>query len=203
MAVRANFDNNNSFDFENDLKVEYTGFEEDIIKKLEIGNVSLPLNNSLINGAQNLFGIKTQLQFGRLYVTTVLSSQRGRSETLSIDGGFQGREFQLRASQYDENRHFFLSHFFRENYERWINVPNIISGVNVNRVEVYVFNRTGDTETLRSFAAFMDLGEEERIFNPTVTPEAGANANGRSDIPSFYHINCLLDDFNAYPVIRD
>ncbi len=176
LAVTANFDNNNSFDFENDLKVEFTGYEEDIIKKLEIGNVSLPLNNSLIQGASNLFGIKAQLQFGKLFVTTVMSSSRGRSETLSVEGGFQGREFEVRASDYDDNRHFFLGHFFRNNFETWLRRGfEPTSGIQINRIEVYAFNRTGDTETLRNFAAFMDLGEGQRVFSDVL------NADGRQE----------------------
>ncbi len=161
LQVTANFDNNNSFDFENNLKVEYTGFQEDILQKLEIGNVSLPLNNSLITGAQNLFGVKAQLQFGDLFVTTVASTQRGKSETIEIEGGgAQGREFEILASNYDENRHFFLGHFFRENYERWIEgVPLVSSGVNVTNVEVYVVNRNNDTETLRDVVGIMDMAE--------------------------------------------
>jgi cell surface protein SprA len=185
LAIMANFDNNNSFDFQNDLKVEYTGFEEDIIKKIEIGNVSLPLNNSLITGAQNLFGVKTQLQFGKLYVTSVLSSQRGTSESVSISQGFQGREFSFRASDYEENKHFFLGHYFRDNYERWITPSQQIqSGVNINRVEVYVINRSGDTETIRNFAAFMDLAEGSVLYRNAANDPMGdfqyiyGNANG-------------------------
>ncbi|MEM7549016.1 MAG: cell surface protein SprA [Bacteroidota bacterium] len=166
LAISANFDNNNSFDFQNDLKIEYTGYEEDIIKKLEIGNVSLPLNNSLISGAQNLFGVKTQMQFGKLFVTSVASSQRGTSETVRINQGFQGgNQYELQISEYDENRHFFLGHYFRDNYEDWITpTQQIRSGVNINRIEVYVINRTSDTETIRNFVAFQDLGETNRIY---------------------------------------
>ncbi|WP_246223736.1 cell surface protein SprA [Fulvivirga kasyanovii] len=182
LQVTANFDNNNSFDFENNLKVEYTGYEEDILQKLEIGNVSLPLNNSLITGAQNLFGIKAQMQFGNLYVTSVASTQRGKSESITIDGGgVQGREFEILASNYDENRHFFLGHFFRDNYEKWLSsIPAINSGVNVTRVEVYVVNRNNDTQTLRNVVGLMDLAEPKaaNIYrDAVVTPEAGAVAN--------------------------
>ncbi|MDH5365854.1 MAG: cell surface protein SprA [Cyclobacteriaceae bacterium] len=180
LAVTANFDNNNSFDFENNLKVEYTGFEEDIIKKLEIGNVSLPLNNTLISGAQNLFGIKAQLQFGKLYVTSVLSSQRGKAESLVVggSGGAQGRQFEMIGSDYDENRHFFLGHFFRDNYEKWLSaIPNIFSGINVTRVEVYVLNRQNNTQTLRNVVSFMDLGEPNKIYNNNVTKVAGYSTN--------------------------
>jgi cell surface protein SprA len=170
LQVMANFDNNNTFDFENNLKVDYTGFDEEIIKKIEIGNVSLPLNNSLMSGAQNLFGVKTQLQFGRLYITALASTQRGRQESLTLEGGSQGREFQMRASDYDENRHFFLGHFFRDNYQNWLrSIPQIISGVNITRVEVYIMNRNKTTETLRNIATFMDLGEGRRVYRPDNT----------------------------------
>ena len=166
LAITANFDNNNTFDFQNNLKVEYTGYEEDIIKRIEIGNVSMPVSNSLMSGAQSLFGIKTELQFGRLYVTTVLSQQRGRNETLTIESGFQGREFEVQASNYEDNRHFFLGHFFRDNYERWLaTLPQVTSGVNITRAEVYVLNRNNDTETTRNIVGFMDLGEGTRIFS--------------------------------------
>ncbi|HMG88626.1 MAG TPA: cell surface protein SprA, partial [Chryseolinea sp.] len=146
LAVTANFDNNNSFDFQNNMKVEYTGFKEDILQKLEIGNVSLPLNNTLIQGAQNLFGVKAKLQFGKLDVTAIATTQRGKTASINLGGqnnaGGQGRPFEIIASNYDENRHFFLGHYFRDHYRQWIiNPPQIISGVNITRVEVYILNR--------------------------------------------------------------
>lgn len=187
LAITANFDNNNTFDFQNNLKVEYTGYEEDIIKRIEIGNVSMPVTNSLMSGAQSLFGIKTELQFGKLYVTTVLSQQRGRNETLTIESGFQGREFEVQASDYEENRHFFLGHFFRDNYEQWLEtLPQVTSGVNVTRIEVYVLNRNNDTETTRNIVGFMDLGEGDRLYRENSTGvgegNGGPTRNGANDI---------------------
>ncbi|NJM26675.1 MAG: cell surface protein SprA, partial [Bacteroidia bacterium] len=172
LAVTANFDNNNSFDFQNNMKVEYTGFKEDILKKLEIGNVSLPLNNTLIQGAQNLFGVKAQMQFGKLMVTSIASTQRGKASSIDIQGGSsgQGRPFEIIASSYDENRHFFLGQFFRENYRSWIqNLPQITSGINITRVEVYILNRNNDTQTLRNVVGFMDMGEGTRVYNAAIT----------------------------------
>ncbi|MFK7953847.1 MAG: cell surface protein SprA, partial [Ekhidna sp.] len=196
LAVTANFDNNNTFDFQNNLKVEYTGFEEDIIKRIEIGNVSMPVSNSLMSGAQSLFGIKTELQFGKLYVTSVLSQQRGRSETLNIESGFQGKEFEMEASQYDENRHFFLGHFFRDNYEDWLkNLPNIISRVNVTRMEVYVLNRNNDTETTRNIVALMDLGEVGKIFSSDVNATGAVSGN-----PTRNEANNLFSQLDQYQV---
>lgn len=180
LAITANYDNNSSFDFENNLKVEYTGFKEDILKKLEIGNVSLPLNNSLINGGQNLFGVKAQMQFGDLYVTALASTQRGKTETMEIaGGGSQGRPFEVIASNYDDNRHFFLGHFFRDNYENWLaGLPFVSSGVNITRVEVYVVNRNNDTQTLRNVVGLMDLAEPKVVHNNNITTNPNLpNAN--------------------------
>ncbi|WP_394801480.1 T9SS outer membrane translocon Sov/SprA [Belliella filtrata] len=199
MKLGANFDSNNSFDFQNQLKVEYTGYEEDIIKSIEIGNVSMPVQNSLIQGAQNLFGVKTQLQFGKLFVTGVASTQRGRRDELIIEGGGQGRSFEVQGSEYDENRHFFLAHFFRDNYERWLRgLPQILSGVNITRVEVYIMNRANNTETLRNFAAFMDLGEGQRIFRPD-NANIGAGTPGS---PAANNANLLYSNLNGNPSFR-
>ena len=110
------------YGFTTDIKEDRipTGLNEDIIKKIEVGNVSMPVRNSLLRGGQSLFGLKTQLQFGRLSLTGILSRQQGKSESIKVENGFQGREFEIIASDYDENRHFFLGHYFRDNYEKWL-----------------------------------------------------------------------------------
>jgi len=189
LSVTTNFDNNNSFDFQNNMKVEYTGFKEDIIKKLEIGNVSLPLNNSLITGSQNLFGVKTQMQFGKLFVTALATTQRGKQSSIKVagstSGASQGRPFEIVGSNYDENRHFFLGQFFRDNFEGWLGtLPQITSGINITRVEVYLLNRQNDTQTLRNVVGFMDMGESDKIYRKDLLTSAvaprsptGNNAN--------------------------
>lgn len=204
LAITANFDNNNSFDFQNNLKLEYTGYEEDIIKKIEVGNVSMNVSNSLMSGGQSLFGIKTQLQFGKLFVTALATNQRSTYRQLVIDNGtvqnnsnnytnstsnsVSGGGFEIRASDYVENRHFFLGHFFRDNYENWLSrLPRVISSVNVTRLDVYVVNRNRETETLRNIVGLMDLGEgdEKRIFSDAVrnlNPTGGANDNGANGL---------------------
>ncbi|WP_290506206.1 cell surface protein SprA [Algoriphagus sp.] len=199
MKIAANFDSNNSFDFQNQLKLEFDGFEEDIIQSIEIGNVSMPVQNRLIQGAQNLFGVKTQMQFGKLNVTAVASTQRGRRDNLQIDANGQGRTFEIQASNYDENRHFFLSHFFRDNYERWLRgLPQVLSGVNVTRIEVYVMNRAANTETLRNFAAFMDLGEGRVLLNPTNPNIGPADPNA----PTGNSANQLYNSISQNPAFR-
>ncbi|MBK5278663.1 MAG: cell surface protein SprA [Bacteroidia bacterium] len=169
LKVGVNFDNNNSFDFQNSMKLEYTGFKEDVLKKLELGNVSLPLNNSLITGSQNLFGVKTQMQFGKMFVTTIATTQRGKQSSIEIQGNTsgtaQGRPFEIVGSNYDENRHFFLGQFFRDNFEGWLStLPQITSGVNITRIEIYLMNRQNDTQTQRDVIGLMDLGESDKVY---------------------------------------
>ena len=207
LAVTANFDNNNSFDFQNNMKVEYTGFKEDILKKLEIGNVSLPLNNTLIQGAQNLFGIKAQMQFGKLNVTSIASTQRGKVSSIDVGGGGsgggggQGRPFEIVASNYDDNRNFFLGHFFRDNYRSWIaNLPQITSSINITRVEVYILNRNNDTQTLRNVVGLMDMGEGKRIYNGNVGASKPTSPNDNSANDIFTNVSALSrnpDDINT------
>ncbi|MBF9143163.1 T9SS outer membrane translocon Sov/SprA [Hymenobacter properus] len=160
-----NYDTKASFDFDNQMKFDYAGEETDIIKKVDLGNVSLPLTNSLVQGGQNLFGIKTQLQFGRLGVTAVAATVRGTADEVRIQNGAQSRQYEIKASQYEKDRHFFLSQFFRDRYDQALrNLPTIQSGVTINRLEVYVTNDNRTTESLRNVVTLMDIAEPFRLY---------------------------------------
>ena len=158
--INTNFDTKASFNFQNQLKLNWRSSEEDILQNVEVGNTSWQLNSQLIPGVQNLFGIKTLMRFGNLDVTAVAAQQRSKQDCITLKGGSQGKNFEIKSSAYDENRHFFLSQYFRDNYERSLkNLPVITSGVTITRLEVYVTNRTQSTETLRNLVGFSDLGE--------------------------------------------
>ncbi|XZF13363.1 cell surface protein SprA [Chitinophagaceae bacterium MMS25-I14] len=162
--MKLNISNNTkaTFDYQNVQKLEYTGKEDEIIKKIEAGNVSFPLKSSLISGVQSLFGLKTQLQFGKLWVTGVLSQQKSKRSSITVQGGAQTQQFSIKADDYEENRHFLLGHYFRDNYNAALkNFPVINSQVTINKIEVWVSNRTGATDGVRAIMAFMDLGEKK------------------------------------------
>ena len=161
LQVTANYDTEATFDFQQVVKLEYTPTEDDIIRKIEVGNVSMPLNSSLITGAQSLFGVKTELQFGKTRVTAVFSEQQSESTSVVVEGGGTVEEFEFFAQDYDENRHFFLSQYFSENYDKaLLQYPFIDNqGLNITRVEVWVTNRNNQTDNVRNIVAFQDLGE--------------------------------------------
>nr|WP_179374705.1 cell surface protein SprA [Winogradskyella wichelsiae] len=161
LQVTANYDTEATFDFQQVVKLEYTPTEDDIIRKIEVGNVSMPLNSSLITGAQSLFGVKTELQFGKTSVTAVFSEQQSQSTSVVAEGGGTVEEFEFYAQDYDENRHFFLAQYFRETYDKaLLQYPFIDNqGLQITRAEVWVTNRTNQTDNVRNIVAFQDLGE--------------------------------------------
>ncbi len=162
LQVTANYDTEATFDFQNIVKLDYTPTEDDIIQSIEVGNVNMPLNSSLIQGAQSLFGVKTQLQFGKTTVTGVFSEQRSQNNTVVAQGGGTLNEFSLTALDYDENRHFFLAQYFRDNYDRALsNYPFIQSQVQITRIELWVTNRSQQTLNVRNVVAIQDLGEAD------------------------------------------
>ncbi len=169
LKMSINYNTEATFDFENQVKIDFTGYDDDIIQKIEAGNVALPLSGSLITGSQSLFGLKTKLKFGRLEVTSVISQQKGKKEEIEVKGGAQVKEYELKADEYDDNRHYFISQYFRDNYEEAMSSspPFVSSRFNVTRIEVWVTNNNNTTQNTRNLIAFQDLGEVDatKVFN--------------------------------------
>ena len=162
MDLGFNYNTEATFDFENQLNLDYSGKEDDILQKLEAGNVSLPLNSTLISGSQSLFGVKSELKFGKLTVTSVMSQQKGQKKEIEVSGGAQLNEFEINADNYEENRHFFLSFFSRDTYDNSMKtLPLITSGVQIQRIEVWVTNRNNTINNTRNILCFTDIGEPQ------------------------------------------
>ncbi len=163
LQVNANYDTQSTFDFQNLVKLEYTPTEDDILQSIELGNVSLPLNSQLIRGSQSLFGVKTELQFGKTRVTAIFSEQRSEANTVQAAGGASFNEFDFFSLDYDENRHYFLAHYFRDNYDKSLeNYPFINNNIQITRAEVWITNRSNRTEDVRNLVAIQDIGEADR-----------------------------------------
>lgn len=177
LNFNMNYNTESSFDFDaKKLKLAYEGEEDDIIKLIEAGNVSMQSKNSLIQGGASLFGIHSKMQFGKLDVDFVISQQEAESKTVSAQGGAQTRPFELSADNYDQSRHFFLGNFFRGQYDKALStLPFISSGVKINRIEVWVTNKRGNFDEARNIVAFTDLGEPTVISNSQISPTHSTN----------------------------
>ena len=176
LGVNINYDTESTFAFQNLVKLEFgnsvEGQEDDILKKLEVGNVSFPLSNSLIRGAQSLFGVKTELQFGKTTVSAVFSEQKSQTRSVATQGGGTLQDFEMFALDYDADRHYFLSQYFRNKYDKALQqYPFINSRVQITRIEVWITNkqnRISSTENnLRNIVALQDLGEADLTDLPT------------------------------------
>lgn len=200
LQLNTNYNTEATFNFENQVKLDYTGYDDDILQKVEAGNVTLPLNSSLIQGSQSLFGIKTQMRFGRLTVTSVVSQERGEKENITVEGGAQMTEFEIRADNYEEDKHYFLSHFFRDQYEdATANPPFVGSQANITKIEVWVTNTNRQVQNTRNILAFQDLGESnpDKLYNGSgnvqVTSQRGIDDN---------RANSLFESIKDQPAVR-
>lgn len=205
MKMQVNYNTEATFDYENKMNLDYSGDEDDIIKRIEAGNVSLPLNGSLISGATNLFGVKTEMQFGKLNLTTIFSQNKGETKVVEMEGGAQKTTFEVKASEYDANRHFFLSQYFRDHYDEALaKLPIIRSSVTINKIEVWVTNKSGNYNEARNILALMDLGEHgNNLYN---TVPSFADPGGQSYPENVYPYNGANNMYqeltNNYPDIR-
>ena len=188
-----------TFDFDSkNIKLAYEGKEDDIVKSIEAGNVSMTTGSSLIRGSTALFGVKTQLQFGKLTVTGLISQQNSESKSVNTKGGAQTTDFSVNADQYDANRHFFLAQHFYQNYDRFASrLPFVSSGINITRIEVWVTNKSNRYEQARNIVAFTDLGENQSLANFHWIPNAAI------PVPSNQSNNLLQEIKTEYPDARN
>lgn len=212
LKTSFNYNTSRTFDFQNRLKIDYNSdlfSEDEILKNIEAGDVSLPLKSNLIKGSQSLFGIKTELQFGHLRLTAIASQQNSKQNSIKIEGGSVLQEFQMYADQYDENRHFFISHFNRNNFEPALkNIPQVNSLFRITRLEVWVTNDRNQTTDIRDIVAIADLGEWRRMTNSD--PERWRNPDTAAmkdlcdiDILPNNTTNYILPEIRKRPETRD
>lgn len=197
--MNLNYNTDATFDFDaQNFKLKYEGKEDEIIKLVEGGNVTFPSNNSLVQGASSLFGIRTDMQFGKLKLQTVISQKKSSNKSVSSKGGKQLTPFELDAADYEENRHFFLAQAFRSQYDGAMKtLPNLTTGITINRVEIWVTNKTGTTNNTRNIVALSDLGENTKVSRTDLW------GSGSGSVPS----NAANSEYNTiaqnHPEARD
>jgi cell surface protein SprA len=174
LKISTDYNTDAQFQFDNQVKLDYLGHPDEIIQEIQAGTVSMPLNTSLITGTQALFGLKTKLKFGKLDVTSIFSQQRSQSKNITITSQGQQNSFSALASDYEANKHYFLSQFFRNNYNKALaNIPLISSNINITKIEVWTTNRTNATTDSRDVVGLLDLGENAPYNTAQIQGGAG------------------------------
>lgn len=178
-----NWNTRPTFDFENQLKLKYEGKEDDILQLLEVADISFPLTTTLIKGSQRLFGVHPKLKFGNLTIDAVVSQKETSTENMQVQGGASAQEFEIRADEYEENRHYFLSQYFYDNYNKAMStLPVVNSNIKIIRIEVWRTNIGAAVTNNRDILALTDLGEYNTsspgIYSGTsVRPDANRSNN--------------------------
>ena len=182
LQLKANYDTQSGFAFENRMNLVWqakgtlkdlqqkglnevnkpnAGGEDKIIKRVEFGNVNMPLSTSLIRGSESLFGVKTEFQLGKTYGTVVLSQQQGEARNIVVQGGGVMNTFKVNAIDYEENQHYFIGHYFLNNYDSALqNYPQINSKISISRIEVWVLDQgNSNLSYQKSIVGVRDLGD--------------------------------------------
>ncbi|MEG1556111.1 MAG: cell surface protein SprA, partial [Bacteroidales bacterium] len=204
IEFNLNYNTEANFDFETEkIKLKYEGKEDDIIQLLEFGNVSLPLNSSLITGSQSLFGIKTQLKFGNLTVTAVASEQTSETKTITVTGGAQTNEFYFKADEYEENKHYFIGQYFRDHYNKYLEtLPLVGSPIVITKIEVWRTTIGAATTENRNIVAFTDLGEAHPQFQGFQYVGGNMPDNGINNLTSVVDSSLIRDISTIYGNMR-
>lgn len=190
-----------TFNFKNQVKIAFTGYEDDIIQKIEAGNVSLPLNTTLIQGSQSLFGIRTDLKFGHLTIQSILSQQKGKRQEINVAGGAQIQDFEVEAANYEANKHYFLNFYHRNHYDEAMStMPYVSSGVSITKIEVWVTNKVNKVENTRNIIGFTDLGETKTEY--LENPLAVSINTPAQEFPD-NSANSLYEEVSTNPLIRE
>jgi cell surface protein SprA len=165
LNINADWNTERTFEYENQLKLKYTGYEDEIIQNIEAGNVSLQ-TSPLVGGSEALFGVKAQFKLGPLSLTTLASQKKGEIKEVSVTGGSTSQEFQKRAYEYSRN-HFFVSsayasthpdsNYFNRYYDN--PVPQVDETVKIVDMQVWKSVKTisANTSNERRANAFIDL----------------------------------------------
>jgi len=164
LNIAADWNTQRTFDYENQLHVKYTGYEDEVVQSVEAGNVSLPTNSSFISGGSALFGILAKFQLGPLRLTTVATQKKGQIKEISVSGGGQLTPIEIRPANYSTN-HFFIDTSYIALYpDLYQHNYSIKPYMTIREIEVWVtYTGSGVPQGARNVVAFMNQATVESL----------------------------------------
>ncbi|MBE0570979.1 MAG: cell surface protein SprA [Ignavibacteriaceae bacterium] len=192
LNINADWNTERTFEYENQLKIKYTGYDDEIIQSIEAGNVSMQ-TPSLIGGAEALFGVKALFKMGPFKLTALASQKKGETKEVAVSGGSTSQEYSVRAYDYSEN-HYFIDEIYAD---RTLNLfENFYSNIpsqydpqyKVNEIEVWksINQVVADQSKIRYANCFIDLppispgsSYPDSLKEALENPRAGKEETGR------------------------
>ena len=166
ITVAMDQDSERDFDWENNIRISYEGYEDDIIQEIQAGNISLSLPSTkyvTFSGKnQGLFGIKGISKLGPVDVTTIASIEKSQKEQQEWEGGGQSSTQQIRDVDWIKNRYFFIHPWFRDGVDTFylstpFSIPSfyplknglhLIGDVIIKNFELYKSINTNDPNAI-------------------------------------------------------
>lgn len=182
-------------DIENTLKLRYDGDEDEIVQKIEAGNISLSLPSTkyVIFGGSNqgLFGLKTQMKMGNFHMTAIASLEKGQQQELSISGSSQSSKTVIKDTDFIKNQYFFIDHDFRNHYEK---------GFSDNNPQIFGYREGEDIIQLDVFESITytegDARDGVALVNPVSLAPNGDYSN--VNIDNIQNLDDLVSENKAY-----
>jgi len=156
VTVFMDQDSERDFDFENNIRISYEGAEDDILQRMEAGNISLSLPSTqyvTFSGTnKGLYGIKAISQLGPVDITTIASIEQTKKEQQEWSGGSQSQTQKIKDYDYVKNQYFFIHEWFRNGKDE-INQPSFfplfnglhrIGNLKVTNFELYKLDMTNN-----------------------------------------------------------
>ncbi len=174
LQLGTDWNTRKSYDYDNTFKIGFTGYDDDIIKKLEFGNIDFPIPSTLIGGGSKLFGVRADFQFGPLFLKSVFSQRRGQRKFIDVQGGSSKQYFSIRAYDYAKN-HFFLDTAYKAIYDEYFKnstpiIPKSSAKLRITAIEVWEASTEITDPHVASTIAIADLPGKKRSQGENWTP---------------------------------
>ena len=122
ITISIDEDSERDFEFENAIKINYKGKEDEIVQSAHFGNIGLSLpGTQFVTGSSSssgLFGGKAAMKLGPIDVTAIASYEKKDSKKKAWGGGSgddAGSTIQIYDHEYKRNTYYYIDEFYREN----------------------------------------------------------------------------------------
>ncbi|MFZ1518001.1 MAG: cell surface protein SprA [Ignavibacteriaceae bacterium] len=193
LNIVADWNTERTFEYENQLKIKYTGYEDEIIQSIEAGNVSLQ-TSPLVGGSEALFGIKALFKMGPFSLTTIASQKKGETKEVQVSGGTSETPFQKRAYEYSTNHYFLDTVYASKTQKIFYNyygnpTPQVNSSLLVTDIQVWKTAPpfTVDNSKERNANVYIDLYDigVGEVYPPNFREELSNTEPGKTDAGRF------------------
>ncbi|MDP4235702.1 MAG: hypothetical protein Q8919_04565 [Bacteroidota bacterium] len=208
IKINTDFGSLRQFSFDNIFKLSYQGFPEEIIQSIEAGDVTLKTPSKYIGIQSALFGFKSVMRFGPLYLTALVAQKKGEHQSRSFGGGpgsTSGTDYVIQPANYRRNT-FFVDTAFIPKYEvYYAQVPANQGAVDDNNTVVEGTLEVWRSTTIQDVTRKMGkawygipaIGKDQ-LYGPSYHNPPATNTGGSWEAGPLRHLDTTAYTFNVH-----